>query len=51
VKVAQLPEAMAIALRQFVAGKTEVKKAVEGFFSANDLDMAGYDLAAFLPKE
>ena len=51
VKVKALPEAIALALRQFVEGKKEIKVAVEGFFAANDLDMAEFDLSEFLPKE
>ena len=49
-QVKQLPDAMKIALSQFVAGKAEVKAAVESFFAANDLDVAEFDLGEFLPK-
>lgn len=50
-RVKQLPDAMKIALSQFVEGKAEVKAAVERFFAANDLDVAEFDLSEFLPKE
>ena len=50
-KVKDLPEAMALALQQFLEGKPKVADAVASFFQANDIEMQEYDLSAFLPKE
>jgi len=49
-KVQQVPDAMAMALREFVKGKKEVAQAVDSFCKANGLDATLYDLSEFLPK-
>ena len=47
----KLPEAMEAALRQYLAGRTDIAEAVALFCEANAIEVEDFDLGEFLPRE